>query len=73
MVKDHFWEMADSLPGASIPFKSSKREDNHIKQTLFDDHPVGAGVLISPCTLLHMRIEQGSALVRATIRVEDLV
>lgn len=55
--------MADNLPDASILFKSSKREDNHIKQTLSDDHPEGVGVLISPCTLLHMRVEKGSALV----------
>lgn len=48
------------LPGASTPFESSNDYDNRMNQTLFDNHPEGVGVLVSPRLLLRKRIEKGA-------------
>lgn len=41
--------MVDKLPlSASIPFESTDEEDHHQYQKLFNDHPEGKGILISP-------------------------
>lgn len=54
--------------------KSLIKEDNHRYQTLFDDHPEGMRVLLSPPSLLWMRIEKGrNVVVGTTIWVEDPV
>lgn len=53
MMKAAFWDMAEELSlGASISFESTDEEDNQRYQTLFDDHPEGMGVLVSPWLLL---------------------
>lgn len=50
----------EMLPGASTPFESSNDYDNRMNQTLFDNHPEGVGVLVSPRLLLRKRIEKGA-------------
>lgn len=63
VVKDSFWDMVGELPrGASFRFERTDEEDNHKCQTLFDNHPEEMGVLVSPCSLLRMRIAKGETL-----------
>lgn len=59
VVKDHLWEMADKLPlSGSISFESTDEEDYHHYLTMFIDHIETKRYLISPYTLLRMRIEK---------------
>lgn len=58
--KDAFLDIADDLTlGASIPFESTHKEDNHKCQTMLDDPPEGMGVLVSPRSLLRIRKKEG--------------
>lgn len=57
VVKDSYGEMTDEMPlGASIPFERTDEEDSY--KYLFDGDPEGMGVLVSPCSLLRVRIER---------------
>lgn len=59
-MKDHFWEAANKLLlSAPCLFESSKEEGNHHYLNLFDDHPKGDGILITPWSIPTMRIEKG--------------
>lgn len=39
--------------------------------SLFDDHPEGVRVLVSPCSLLRMKIDRRGAVVRTMVRIKD--
>lgn len=59
-MKEHFWEAAKKLPlSAPPPFESTNEEGNHIYLNLFDDHPKVDGILITPSSILRMRVEKG--------------
>lgn len=52
--------MTDRFPlSPSFPFESTDEEDHHPYLTLFDDHPQGERILVSPHKLFSMRIEKG--------------
>lgn len=59
-MKHVFWDADVKLPcAASPPFEDNEKYEGHHYISLFDDHPKEEGVLISPESILRMRMERG--------------
>lgn len=56
--KDSFWVMDDERPLETTILLESVDEEEHVYQTLFEDHPEGEGIIVDPRPILRMRIER---------------
>lgn len=44
--------------GAVIPLESIDKDEHHMYQTSFEDHPEGEGIIVKPRSILSIRIER---------------